>query len=87
VPLDPGNLAWRENSIAKAREAYRRAFCEDPDGVPVKTITDADVQDLVDEAEELGLEPPALRVPMLGYAAGVFQLPAEKASFRIQFCG
>jgi len=72
-----GNLAFSENSIAMAREAYRRAFCEDPNGIPVESITDAEVRDLLDDAEELGLDPPALWVPMVGYAAGLFQLPVE----------
>ena len=72
-----GNLALREKAVVAARELYRRAFCEDPHGVPAETIADAEVQALFDEAQELALDPPQEWVPMVGYAAGFFQLPAE----------
>ncbi len=72
-----GDLAFRERAVVAARELYRRAFCEDPHGVPVETLADAEIQALFDEAQELALDPPQEWVPMVGHAAGLFQLPAE----------
>jgi len=72
-----GNLAFGEKAIGKARDLYRRAFCEDPSGVMVQTIIDSEVQGVLDDAEDLGLEPVKEWVPMVGYAAGLFRLPDE----------
>ncbi len=72
-----GNLAFREKAVVGARELYRRAFCEDPHGVSLETIADVEVQALFDDAQDLALDPPLEWVPMVGYAAGLFQLPAE----------
>ena len=72
-----GDLAFREGRTEQAREAYRRAFCVDPIGVPVERIEDEQVRALLDEARGLELEPPAEWVPMVGYALGVFGLPDQ----------
>jgi hypothetical protein len=72
-----GDLAFREKAVVAARELYRRAFCEDPYGISVEMIADVVVQALFDDAQDLALDPPPEWVPMVGYAAGLFQLPAE----------
>ena len=72
-----GDLAFREGAVSTARELYRRAFCEEPDVVPVEALADGAVQGILDEVSALELDPPALWVPMVGYSIGLFQLPAE----------
>ncbi|HEY3450483.1 MAG TPA: hypothetical protein VGK67_29275 [Myxococcales bacterium] len=72
-----GDLAHHDGREDDAREAYRRAFCVDPGGVPAERIEDEQVRALLDEARGLELEPPADWVPMVGYALGVFMLPEQ----------
>ncbi len=72
-----GDLAYHDGREDDAREAYRRAFCADPAGVPAERIEDEAVRALLDEARGLELDPPADWVPMVGYGFGIFRLPDQ----------
>jgi hypothetical protein len=75
-----GNIALYEGANGRSRALYRRAFVLDSEQVPVHEIADASIRGLVDEAEDLGLEPASAWVPVLGYALDLLPWGRERST-------